>query len=539
MGSPNSSDEDDDSIFHDTYDDFPFCDCLPPDGSAVSLDESGSKPSPEIPSSLRRRRAGRVSAGGAAETESGFPVGSSEKRSRLYPDLKEVEGPTERARSDADGRGSISVPDIALRDESEDSTITTSKDAGVGDSAESIVTPFCNDVSEQRNDVSTVSSVDDERIGDSVDSAVALGETTSSSLLISVAGLLIKAIEFQINLLVSIFTFPFWCFHTFYAFLFNPYATIRRGLECVTGKSWSIWNSIFDHMSPYVHEWFKDNKSFWKLVLRCGWGLFWSIYVCFILFGLLVSATLISGLVMRFLVEEPIRIEEKLNFDYTKHSPAAYVPISSCAVDCGIKCGEIVDVGKHGRSRVIPPHHKLEAMVSLTLPESEYNRNLGVFQVRIDLLSADGEVLSSLSRPRMLLFKSEPIRLLLTFLKVVPLIAGYVSESETIHVKFQGFIEGDVPTACLKVVLEQRAEFRPGAGIPEIYYASLTLESELPLLRRILWYWKRTIFIWVSMVMFTVELLFTLICCKPILIPRMRWSVGSARSDDRNALPSK
>lgn len=139
----------------------------------------------------------------------------------------------------------------------------------------------------------------------------------------------------------------------------------------------------------------------------------------------------------------------------------------------------------------------------------------------------------------MLLFKSEPIRLLLTFLKVLPLIAGYASESETIHVKFQGFIEGDVPTACLKVVLEQRAEFRPGAGIPEIYDTSLTLESELPLLRRILWYWKRTIFIWISMVMFIVELLFTLICCNPILIPRTRWSIDSARSDAQNAFPSQ
>ncbi|XP_030547290.1 seipin-2 [Rhodamnia argentea] len=544
MGSPNSSDEDDGSIFHDAYDDFPFYDSLPPDDSAVSLDESESKPAPKIPSGLRRRQASRVSAGGATEAVSGFAARSREERSRLYCDLKEDEGPIERARSDVDGRGSISVPDVALRGEGEESTITTWNYAGVGDSVGSIVTPFevCNGASQQKNDVSTVSSVDDDRIGDSVDSAdsvVALGQATSSSLLISVAGLLIQAIGFQINLLVSFLTFPFWCFRTFYAFVFNPYATIRRGLECITGKSWSIWNLIFDHMSPYVHEWFKENKSFWKLVLRCGWGLFWSIYVCFILFGLLVSATLISGLVMRFLVAEPIRIEEKLNFDYTKHSPAAYVPISSCAgVDCGIKCREIVNVGKRGRSRVIPPHHKLEATVSLTLPESEYNRNLGVFQVRIDLLSADGEVLSSLSHPRMLLFKSEPIRLLLTFLKVVPLVAGYVSESETIYVKFQGFIEGDVPTACIKVILEQRAEFHPGAGIPEIYYASLTLESELPLLRRILWYWKRTIFIWVSMVMFTVELLFTLICCKPILIPRMRWSVDSARSDDRNALPS-
>ncbi|KAI6703555.1 hypothetical protein NL676_012691 [Syzygium grande] len=509
MGSPNSGDEDadDGAVFHDASDDFPFYDCPPPDGPAASsLDGPGPEPSPEIPSGLRRRNSGRVPAGGAAEAESGFAARSGEKRG-------------------------------------EDSTVTMSNDAGVvGDWAESIATPFeaCNGASERKDDVSASSTVDDERVGDSADSPAALGETASSGLLLSVAGLLIKAIGFQINLLVSFFTFPFWCFRAFYAVVFDPYATLRRGREFITGKLSGIWNSVCDNMSPFVHEWFKDNKEFWKLVLRCGWGLFWSVYVCFILFGLLVSAALISGLVMRFLVKEPIRIEEKLNFDYTKHSPAAYVPISSCAgAECGIKCGEIIDAGKSGRSRVIPPHHKLEATVSLTLPESEYNRYLGVFQVRVDLLSADGEVLSSLSRPCMLLFKSEPIRLLLTFLKVLPLIAGYASESETIHVKFQGFIEGNVPTACLKVVLEQRAEFRPGAGIPEIYDTSLTLESELPLFRRILWYWKRTIFIWISMVMFTVELLFTLICCNPILIPRTRWSIDSARSDAQNAFPSQ
>ncbi|KAL3741621.1 hypothetical protein ACJRO7_017133 [Eucalyptus globulus] len=557
MGSSNSGDDDDDgdagSTFHDACDDFPFYDCSAPDDSAAPLDGSEPKPpssSPEIPSGLRRRSSGRVPAGGEAEAESGFAARSRENRFRLYRDLTEGEGPIERARSDVEERSSISVPGIARRDEGEDSAITTSNDAGVGDTAgESIVTPseeVCDGAGERKDDASIVTTVDDERIGDSMDSAdsadsaVPLGETTSSSLLISMAGILIKAIGFQINLLVSFLTFPFWCFRTFYAFVFNPYATMRRGVKCLTGKISSVCNSVCDKMSPFVREWFEDNKSIWKLVLRCGWGLFWSMYVCFILVGLLVTAALISGLIMRFLVAEPIRIEDKLNFDYTKHSPAAYLPVSSCAgADCGMKCGGIVvDVGKSGRSRVIPPRHELEATVSLTLPESEYNRNLGVFQVRVDLLSADGEVLSSLSRPCMLLFKSEPIRLLLTFLKVVPLIAGYVSESETIHVKFQGFIEGNVPTACVKVVLEQRAEFRPGAGIPEIYDASLTLESELPLLRRILWYWKRTIFIWISMVMFIWELLFTLICCKPILIPRTRWSVDSARSHAQNASPS-
>ena len=122
----------------------------------------------------------------------------------------------------------------------------------------------------------------------------------------------------------------------------------------------------------------------------------------------------------------------------------------------------------------------------------------------------------------MLQFKSEPIRLLLTFFKAAPLVAGYVSESQTLSLKFRGFTEGEVPTACLKVTIEQRAEYRPGAGIPELYDASLILESELPLFKRIIWYWKKTIFIWISIMSFMMQLLFTLVCCRSIIIPKLR-----------------
>ncbi|KAA8549682.1 hypothetical protein F0562_001300 [Nyssa sinensis] len=86
----------------------------------------------------------------------------------------------------------------------------------------------------------------------------------------------------------------------------------------------------------------------------------------------------------------------------------------------------------------------------------------------------------------MLQFKSQPIHLLLTFLKLAPVVTGYLLESQTLTIKFKGFTEGDMPTACLRVIIEQRAEYRPASGIPEIYAASLTLESELPLLKRIL-----------------------------------------------------
>ncbi|GMP72101.1 hypothetical protein CsSME_00030248 [Camellia sinensis var. sinensis] len=143
-------------------------------------------------------------------------------------------------------------------------------------------------------------------------------------------------------------------------------------------------------------------------------------------------------------------------------------------------------------------------------------------KVRVDFLSASNKVLASSRHSCMLRFVSQPIRLLLTFLKIAPLVTGYSSESQTLNVKFGGFTEGDLPTACLRVMIEQRAEFRPGAGVPEIYDASLTLESELPLLKRIIWHWKKTVFIWIGMTVFTMELLFMLLCCRPIIMPRGR-----------------
>lgn len=131
----------------------------------------------------------------------------------------------------------------------------------------------------------------------------------------------------------------------------------------------------------------------------------------------------------------------------------------------------------------------------------------------------------------MLKFRSEPIRLITTFLKLVPLLTGYISETQTLDAKMRGFVEGvDVPTSCLKVTLEQRAEYLPGAGIPQIYESSIFVESELPLFRRILWYWKMSMFIWIAMVAFVMELLVVLVCCWPMIIPRTKRRSSSARS---------
>lgn len=138
-------------------------------------------------------------------------------------------------------------------------------------------------------------------------------------------------------------------------------------------------------------------------------------------------------------------------------------------------------------------------------------------KVRVEFLSANGSVKASSSHPCMLRYKSGPIHFIETFLKTAPLIAGLQSETQVLNIKMSGQIEGLEPTACLKVILEQRAEFQNGAGLPQIYAASLVLESELPRSKRFVWKWRRTIFVWTSLVSFLAELMFILAFFRPII----------------------
>ncbi|KAK7364834.1 hypothetical protein VNO80_13578 [Phaseolus coccineus] len=75
--------------------------------------------------------------------------------------------------------------------------------------------------------------------------------------------------------------------------------------------------------------------------------------------------------------------------------------------------------------------------------------------IRVDFLLSNGKAIASSSQPCMLRFRSEPIRLITTLLKIAPLVTGYTSETQTLNVKMTSFVEGDLPTSCLKVTLEQ------------------------------------------------------------------------------------
>ncbi|KAJ4843182.1 hypothetical protein Tsubulata_016363, partial [Turnera subulata] len=257
---------------------------------------------------------------------------------------------------------------------------------------------------------------------------------------------------------------------------------------------------------------------------RFGCALFWSSYVCAILLGLLATGFVFGSLMMRQLVVHPLHISETLTFDYTRASPVASVPLTSMMMPPLSGVGDPSPTKESSSAEaqqqvgapypVIPYNHKLRITVSLTLPESDYNWKLGV---RLDLVSARGKVTGSSVHPCMLRFKSQPIR-------SAPLIAGLQSESQTLKVRMDetsSFTKvAAEPTTFLRVILEPRAEFKDiGAGLPQIYAASVLIESQLPHLTRLVWLWHRTILVWISISLFLTQLIFTLVFCPNILIP--------------------
>ncbi|CAN1127698.1 SEI3 [Linum perenne] len=107
--------------------------------------------------------------------------------------------------------------------------------------------------------------------------------------------------------------------------------------------------------------------------------------------------------------------------------------------------------------------------------------------------------MNTTTSPCILQFKSQPIRLAETIIKSLPILMGVMLESQMVELRMDELSAGGLenPTASIKVSLDQRAEYHkfPGAGIPEVYAAWLKLESKLPPAKRLLWEWRRTVYV--------------------------------------------
>ena len=80
--------------------------------------------------------------------------------------------------------------------------------------------------------------------------------------------------------------------------------------------------------------------------------------------------------------------------------------------------------------------------ISLTLPESEINKRLGIFMVDIDLLSRDKQLLASSKQSSMLPFESNMVELFRKLSILLPLSTGLLAESRTVTLlSFDNYVD--------------------------------------------------------------------------------------------------
>lgn len=189
----------------------------------------------------------------------------------------------------------------------------------------------------------------------------------------------ITSVFFQFSLLIGFAKLSYCVLLCPFYFFLDPFGILRRASDAAKRRIYRLFKNFLDKIHPFWVGRRIGPQEAVKLLARLAWGCFWSLYVCFILSALLAASVFATFLVMRRVVEAPVFMTEELSFDYAKPIPEAFVPVTSS--DSCFGSGERIDVVSHEFQRLVPPKKKLQLTISLKLPESDYNRKLGVFQV--------------------------------------------------------------------------------------------------------------------------------------------------------------
>lgn len=139
----------------------------------------------------------------------------------------------------------------------------------------------------------------------------------------------------------------------------------------------------------------------------------------------------------------------------------------------------------------------------------------------------NGDVITSSSRPCMLHFRSQPVRMMQTFIMAVPLLLGIKSEIQVVNVPLLKYKERYYHrTQFIKISLVPRAGT---PYLPQIYEANLIVSSELPWMKRIVRNWRWTFSVWTSLYIFLLNLLVLVCFFRSLLFPDMMKFSGYQR----------
>ncbi|KAH7282524.1 hypothetical protein KP509_35G034500 [Ceratopteris richardii] len=205
---------------------------------------------------------------------------------------------------------------------------------------------------------------------------------------------------------------------------------------------------------------------------KMGLGCLRVAYVLGIIAAVILMSFTLSFVLMKTTASrqmEPLHMTYQIHFDYTQLHPAAVLHLRVHHADSLAK----------RRNDVDPGHIHNRCTVMLTLPESDYNRKLGVFQLVAELLSETGDVLMKSSQPCLLHFKSTALQYVKSVCLAIPLLAGLTSEAQTLRVHLLKWKQDEftaTPTT-LQISLVPRMGRSGTNGLPELYKAEIELHA--------------------------------------------------------------
>ncbi|KAG0592613.1 hypothetical protein KC19_1G267000 [Ceratodon purpureus] len=343
-------------------------------------------------------------------------------------------------------------------------------------------------------------------------------EEAGSQILASPVGIAIELVGFQVKLIVQMFSFALWFMSFGVSMMSFPFRASLTATNVAVSTAVDGY-ALATQVRPMVEQGVAQARPVLRQTAkRCGFGCVAAVYVMFMLGALLVPALFLNIWFARGFIEEPVEFREILHFDYRQEHPSATVSLLPPTILAKVKGG--IYPNKVLYARAIPPSHKLQVTVFLTLPESHYNRDLGNFQVSAELLSVRGQYLKRASWPCMLRFQSSSIRYAKQVMLGVPLLMGLSGESQTISLRlFENEEETKIPTAMVRFLLEPKAGYPIGQGLPQIYSAEAQVLSVLPWRKDILRRWKWTFYVWSFLSVFMFEVMVVLCCCHRVLLP--------------------
>mmetsp|Transcript_24773 Transcript_24773/g.52552 ORF Transcript_24773/g.52552 Transcript_24773/m.52552 type:complete len:532 (+) Transcript_24773:86-1681(+) len=156
---------------------------------------------------------------------------------------------------------------------------------------------------------------------------------------------------------------------------------------------------------------------------------------------------------------------------------------------------------------ILPSDEKHFFEITLTLPESEINKKLGVFMVKVDLRSSDRSLLASSKQHSMLPYESTMVSLSRKALLILPLISGLLSETRTITLLcFDSYVDVDEkrPASLVEVSLgvPNPAAFPATLQTIQIHSAELRYGKEMNAAQSFFRNWRSSCAFFGTMVFF-------------------------------------